>query len=155
MMRVLVMVLAGTPAIADPLFEDRSAGLPDHVYDGGWEHFVGGGVAVFDCNGDALPDIFAAGGENPAKMMVNEGNMTFNATPIEEMTGVTGAYPLDVNGDGFMDLFVMRVGQNRLMLGDGACAFAQGSLLPPSDDWTTAFSAWWDADDHLVMAVGN
>ncbi|PJI91401.1 VCBS repeat protein [Yoonia maricola] len=155
MIRILAALLAASPAIADPLFKDRSDGLPEHIYDGGWEHFVGGGIAVFDCNGDDLPDLFAAGGANPAKLMVNEGDFRFNAAPLDDITGVTGAYPLDINGDGAMDLFVMRVGQNQLMMGDGTCGFAEGSFLPPSDDWTTAFSAWWDADDILTMAVGN
>ena len=44
-------------AHADPLFQDISAGLPDHHYTGGWEHFVGGGVSAFDCSGDGLPDL--------------------------------------------------------------------------------------------------
>ncbi len=154
MMRPVAILLAASPAVADPLFEDRSAGLPEHIYGGGWEHFVGGGVAVFDCNGDDLPDMFAAGGENPAGLMVNQGNFQFAAAPFAPMIGITGAYPLDINADGFMDLFVMRVGQNRLMMGGENCRFAEGSLLSPADDWTTAFSAWWD-DDGLKMAVGN
>ncbi|MEM8536715.1 MAG: CRTAC1 family protein [Pseudomonadota bacterium] len=149
------LMLAGAPAVAQPAFEDRSAGLPMHVYGGGWEHFVGGGVAVFDCNGDTLPDMFAAGGENPAKLFRNTGDFTFADAAVVEMTGVTGAYPLEINGDGNMDLFVMRVGRNRLLMGDGACGFSEGDPLPPSDRWTTAFSAWWDANDRLVMAVGN
>jgi hypothetical protein len=155
MIRIVALALAATPLCADPLFEDRSAGLPDHNYGGGWEHFVGGGVAVFDCNGDARPDIFAAGGANPAKLMVNEGDFQFGNTPIEEMVGVTGAYPIDIDGNGEMDLFVMRVGQNQLMMGDGNCQFVRGDTLPAHDDWTTAFSAWWDTDSSLVMAVGN
>lgn len=155
MIRALPALLLASVASAQPLFEDRSNGLPRHVYDGGWEHFVGGGVAVFDCNGDSLPDIFAAGGENPAGLFVNQGGFRFEAGDIAELTGVTGAYPLDINTDGFMDLFVMRVGQNALQMGGPDCRFSQGSLLPPVDDWTTAFSAWWDLEDRLVMAVGN
>ena len=154
MIRTLFCVFAVVPASADPLFEDRSAGLPAHIYGGGWEHFVGGGVAVFDCNGDTLPDIFAAGGENPAVMLRNEGDFQFAVGDISKMTGVTGAYPLDVDTDGSMDLFVMRVGQNQLLMGRGDCTFDLDEELPVNDGWTTAFTAWWDADD-LVMAVGN
>ena len=155
MIRLLASLVAATSAAADPAFEDRSDGLPEHIYGGGWEHFVGGGVAVFDCNGDALPDLFAAGGANPAQLMVNEGDFQFRAAPLDDITKVTGAYPLDMNADGLMDLFVMRVGQNQLLMGAGDCRFDPDPKLPERDDWTTAFSAWWDTDDNLVMAVGN
>lgn len=155
MIRFLCVAVAAAPAMADPLFEDRSGSLPEHIYGGGWEHFVGGGVAVFDCNGDTFPDLFAAGGSNPAKLLVNEGDFKFRDVPLPEMTGVTGAYPLDINADGFMDLFVMRVGQNKVLMGDGQCMFSDGRSLPAADDWTTAFTAWWHTNDQLVMAVGN
>ena len=154
MIRLAFCIVAAMPATADPLFEDRSDGLPEHIYDGGWEHFVGGGVAVFDCNGDTQPDIFAAGGANPAVLLKNAGDFQFEAEPIASMTAVTGAYPLDLNADGYMDLFVMRVGQNQLLMGRGDCRFELGDTLPTNDRWTTAFTAWWN-DDAPVMAVGN
>ncbi|WP_108814785.1 CRTAC1 family protein [Loktanella sp. Alg231-35] len=155
MIRLAVTLMLASPACADPLFEDRSNGLPAHTYDGGWAHFVGGGVAVFDCNGDTLPDIYAAGGANPAQMMQNMGDFRFEAVAATPLTGVTGAYPLDLNGDGNMDLLVMRVGQNQLLMGRGDCTFDRSSTLPAIDDWTTAFSAWWEDDDTPVMAIGN
>ncbi len=151
------MMLASS-ASAEPTFQNRSNGLPPHIYDGGWEHFVGGGVAVFDCNSDSLPDIFAAGGENPAALFWNEGDFRFSQHPIQEITSVTGAYPLDIDGDSLMDLFVMRVGPNKVLRGDGNCRFTdttEGWFIPTSDDWTTAFTAWWDTDGQPVMAVGN
>lgn len=154
MIRTLPALFLASSVTAEPLFENRSDGLPTHVYDGGWEHFVGGGVAVFDCNGDDLPDIFAAGGENPAQLFINQGDFSFVPAAFPAITGVTGAYPLDINDDGDLDLFVMRVGQNQLQMGTGDCRFARGSELPQRDDWTTAYTAWWQ-DDALVMAVGN
>jgi hypothetical protein len=155
MIRLAVTLLLAAPAGADPLFENRSTGLPEHTYGGGWEHFVGGGVAVFDCNGDALPDIYAAGGATPAQMMRNMGDFRFEAVAVPPLTDVTGAYPLDLNGDGDLDLFVMRVGQNQMLMGRGDCTFDAGSVLPPADDWTTAFSAWWEDEGSPVMAIGN
>ena len=149
------LALIGQSVMADPMFQDRSDSIPEHIYAGGWEHFVGGGVAIFDCNGDSLPDLFAAGGENPAMLLRNDGEFAF--APIEGLglTAVTGAYPLDANGDGFDDLFILRVGQNALRLGDGNCGFAQEVLLPPNDSWSTAFTAWWEGDTWPVLAVGN
>ncbi|MEM7720357.1 MAG: hypothetical protein AAF222_14255, partial [Pseudomonadota bacterium] len=50
-------------AAAETTFVDAAGALPrEHVYRGDWEHFVGGGLAVFDCNGDQRPDLFVAGG---------------------------------------------------------------------------------------------
>ena len=34
-----------------------------HVYGGGWAHFVGSGVAVFDCDSNGYPDYFDAKGK--------------------------------------------------------------------------------------------
>ena len=158
MIRFLPALLIASASSAQPLFEDRSAVLPEHIYGGGWEHFVGGGVAVFDCNGDALPDIFAAGGANPAALFVNQGEFRFTPNPIPEMTGVTGAYPLDLDADGADDLFVMRVGENKVLRGAGDCQFSDVTgtwLADAGDHWTTAFSAWWEDDGKPVLAVGN
>lgn len=158
MIRTLPILLLATAAGADPLFEDHSSALPDHIYAGGWEHFVGGGVAVFDCNGDMQPEIFAAGGTNPALLLRNDGGFAFTPVDIPSLTGVTGAYPLDINGDGHLDLFVMRVGPNVVLAGDGACGFADVITawgVPAGDAWTTAFTAWWEDDGKPIMAVGN
>ncbi|MFQ1699926.1 CRTAC1 family protein [Loktanella agnita] len=158
MIRALSAMLLASSANAQPIFENHSDALPPHEYTGGWEHFVGGGVAVLDCNGDALPDIFAAGGDSPAALFRNDGSFKFTSQAIPQMAGVTGAYPLDINADGLIDLFVMRVGANRVLRGNGACLFidvTEAWLPPGNDQWTTAFTAWWEDDSRPVMAVGN
>jgi hypothetical protein len=158
MKRLLALLLIAGPAQADPLFEDRSDALPPHVYAGGWEHFVGGGVAVFDCNGDTLPDLFAAGGANPPALFINTGNFGFDPAPLPALTETNGAYPLDLDGDGLMDLFVLRVGPNTVLRGHGDCTFTDATAewgVPAQDKWSTAFSAWWQDDGRPVMAVGN
>ena len=77
MIRALPVLLLASASHAQPLFEDRSDDLPEHIYGGGWEHFVGGGVAVFDCNGDDLPDIFAAGGGGQGPGVGKKGGLWF------------------------------------------------------------------------------
>ena len=148
-----------TPAHAEPQFQDLSTNLPKHIYDGGWEHFVGGGLAVFDCNGDSLPDVFAAGGENPALMLRNDGDFRFGTVDFPTLTGVVGAYPIDLDADGLMDLFVLRAGQNRVLKGASDCTFQDATAeigIPPNDKWSTAFTAWWEAgDERPTLAIGN
>ncbi len=159
MIRALPFLLLATSAVADPAFENHSDALTEHAYVGGWEHFVGGGVAVFDCNGDALPDFFAAGGDNPASLFVNDGDFTFHDGTLPEMLHTTGAYPLDIDADGWMDLFVLRAGPNIALKGGPDCSFtdatAEWGIPDGGDAWSTAFTAWWEGNERPVMAVGN
>lgn len=152
------------PALAQPAFVNDSAGMPSsHIYSGGWEHFVGGGVAVFDCNADSKPDLFAAGGEATASLFINTsdaGNkIEFKQGILPDLTGVTGAYPLDIDSDGSVDLAVLRVGENVLLRGLGACRFEVANdlfAMPTRDAWTAAFAATWVKDDVLpTLAFGN
>ena len=125
--------------------------VPNHVYDGGWEHFVGGGVAVFDCNGDSKPDLVAAGGTNLPILLRNTsrvaGEVSFvAATPKNlDLKGTTGVYPIDANNDGLLDLMVLRVGSDKLLHGAGDCTFSPAPL-EIGDHWSTAFSATWEAN---------
>ena len=150
------LLLSASPAAADPLFEPVA--VPEHVYAGGWEHFVGGGLAVLDCDGDALPDLVAAGGTNPMTLLRNRGGMTFDRGTFPAIVGATGAYALDIDGDGPLDLVILRVGPNLTLRGDGACGFAVHDFGIPNggDAWTTAFSATWEPGaDRPTLAYGN
>jgi hypothetical protein len=166
MTRCAALALAlAAPAAADPAFVDRSAALPERVvYSGDWEHFVGGGVAVFDCNGDARPDMLAAGGTTPARLFVNEtpapgAAFAFRDGGLAEITGATGAYPLDVDGDGNLDLTILRVGPDLLLKGDGTCGFRDATAewgLVTGDRWTTAFTATWERGrDRPTLVFGH
>ena len=163
-----LLLFPATPAAAiDPprfVNEAASAGI-DHPYTGGWEHYVGGGVAVFDCSGDGWPDLYLAGGTTPATLYRNVGTRggPLAFAPVEDtplaLTGVTGAYPLDIDGDGVQDLAVLRVGPNALYRGLGGCRFELANEawgFEPGDAWSTAFSAVWEAGQRRpTLAVGN
>ena len=154
----IAFILLPGLAAAQPAFEPRP--MPDHAYSGGWEYFVGGGVAAFDCSGDGLPELYVAGGESPAQLMQNGGDFVFTADTPDALalTGVTGAYPLDINSDGLLDLAILRVGENFLMRGLGGCEFEifEGLGFESGDRWTTAFSATWEAGAILpTLAFGN
>ncbi|MEM6616406.1 MAG: CRTAC1 family protein [Pseudomonadota bacterium] len=161
-----LLLAASIVNAAEIQFEPRLSALPeDHVYDGGWEHFVGGGVAAFDCNDDDLPDLAMAGGENSARVYINESeigaDIRFKTGPVlSENKSVTGLYPLDIDSDGILDLAVLRVGPNSLMRGLGGCQFEDESVdwdfATSKLRWSTAFSATWEGDNAFpTLAIGN
>jgi hypothetical protein len=155
----LPLCLAALPCLADmPAFEDVSHKIPQHHYAGGWEYFVGGGVAAFDCSDNGLPDLFLAGGAGPSLLLRNKGDMEYSPEDVP-LTGVTGAYPLDIDGDGVLDLFVLRVGPNIVLRGLGDCVFEDATEalgIEAGQGWSTAFSAWWDQGaDRPTLFVGN
>ncbi|HEX6287202.1 MAG TPA: CRTAC1 family protein, partial [Acidimicrobiia bacterium] len=156
----------GGEALEPPLFVEVGdiAGIV-HRYDGEFEYFVGGGVATFDCNSDRLPDLYLAGGSRPAALYVNEtvpkGDLSFVSQPGSEtdLVGVTGAYPIDIDSDGHMDLVVLRRGENVVLRGTGRCQFERANEtwnIQGGDEWTVAFSAFWESGEELpTLAFGN
>ncbi|WP_170414714.1 CRTAC1 family protein [Ruegeria arenilitoris] len=158
-----IFATLGTVANADTVIPQfTNVDVPKHVYDGGWEHFVGGGVAVFDCNGDSLPELFLAGGSNRSQLFINTSKeqIAFQAKTPEDLSlaGVTGAYPLDVDSDGIVDLAILRVGPDLLLRGDTDCQFSPFTELgfQSEDHWTTGFSATWESGQTLpTLAFGT
>lgn len=166
---LLALAAASQPALAEgpvvPRFieETETSGLAS-VYDGEWDYMVGGGVAAFDCSGDGLPELFLAAGAAPSALFLNR-SATAGALKFEkvvagvEVDGATGAYPLDVDGDGIIDLAILRVGENRLMRGLGDCRFERANEawgFDGGDAWHTAFAATWEKGaDWPTLAVGS
>lgn len=152
---------SNVPKLVD---ETAAAGI-DHVYDGEFEFFVGGGVATFDCNDDGRPEMFFAGGANRSSLYVNRsatgGALSFEAkpSPVTDLEFVTGAYPLDVDNDEVTDLVVLRRGGNAILRGLGNCGFADATKdlgIDAGKAWTTAFSATWESNTELpTLAFGN
>ncbi|HEV8282004.1 MAG TPA: CRTAC1 family protein [Candidatus Limnocylindrales bacterium] len=157
---------APTVALPPPRFIDEAgtAGV-DHGYDGDFDFYVGGGVAAFDCDDDQKPDLFFAGGSEPAALFRNRsatgGALAFEriAGPTTDLTSVTGAYPLDIDGDRHTDLAVLRLGENVLLRGLGDCRFERANELldvEGGNGWTTAFSATWEGAASLpTLAFGD
>jgi hypothetical protein len=121
-------------------------------------------MAVFDCDQDHMPDMFAAGGANKATLLRNvstrSGDIRFveNTPPELSLDRIIGAYPLDINSDGFMDLAILRVGENKLLMGGVDCRFTPHSELLEKYEqgWSTAFSATWEEGNVLpTLAFGN
>jgi hypothetical protein len=153
-------------ALGPPHFVDEtSASGVDHTYAGDFPYSVGGGVAVMDCDGDGRPDLYVAGGSGPAVLYRNQstvgGALRFAQVPdpATDLTAVIGAYPLDVDGDGTVDLMVLRNGENVALRGLGDCRFERANEtwgLAGGAAITTAFSATWEGQARLpTLAFGN
>jgi hypothetical protein len=161
---LIIAILSAHTAAAQPSFVNQASNMPAPViYAGEWEHFVGGGVAIFDCNADARPDLFVAGGTNPAVLLRNTsepgGAIAFADAGLGGITGVTGAYPLDFDGDGVLDLAVLRVGPDVFLKGGPDCTFHDASAdwgLVTPDSWSTAFAATWEKGQSWpTLAIGH
>ncbi|MDQ5840869.1 MAG: CRTAC1 family protein [Chloroflexota bacterium] len=155
-----------TSAMGAPHFVEEAAGAGiDHVYGGEFTFAIGGGVAVFDCDGDGRPELYLAGGSNSAALYRNEspvgGALHFSRIhdSAVDLGDVFGAYPLDVDGDGEVDLAVLRGGENVILRGLGGCRFERANEAWTFDGghaMTTAFSAAWEGSARLpTIALGN
>jgi hypothetical protein len=99
--------------------------------------YNGGGVAIGDINNDGLQDVYFSGNQVPNKLFLNKGNMEFE--DITEIAGVAGASDwntgvtmADVNGDGYLDIYVCAVvgihgfkGKNELFINNGDLTFIE------------------------------
>lgn len=75
--------------------------------------FNGGGVAVLDVNNDGLQDLFFTSRLQACKLYLNKGNLQFEdiseAAGLTKFIGIkTGVSLVDINADGWMDIYVCR-----------------------------------------------
>jgi len=90
--------------------DNDKPGIIDYLY-----YYNGGGVAIGDINNDGLPDIFFTSNQKGGnKLYLNKGNYQFE--DITAKAGVagtadwsTGVTMVDVNNDGYLDIYVCAV----------------------------------------------
>ncbi|RLD22431.1 MAG: RNA-binding protein, partial [Bacteroidetes bacterium] len=120
--------------------------------------YNGGGVAVGDINNDGLEDIYFSSNQSTGRLYLNNGRMNF--TDITESSGVastvwgTGVSMVDINADGFLDLYVCVAGsttggqrRNLLFINNGDLTFTErASAYGLADTSYTTQAAFFDYD---------
>ncbi|MEN8203109.1 MAG: VCBS repeat-containing protein [Bacteroidota bacterium] len=132
--------------------------------------FNGAGVAAGDINNDKLVDLFFTGNFVGNRLYLNKGNFRFE--DITEKAGISaaeswsnGVVMADVNGDGFLDIYVanstdrrQRFRKNFLFLNNGDLTFTeQAEAYGIADNAYTTHSTFldYDKDGDLDLFVLN
>ena len=149
---------------ANTLPEDSSFNILNYLY-----YYNGAGVAVGDVDNDGLPDLYFSSNLGPNALYLNKGNYRLeDATrragvpgPPGWKTGVTMA---DVNGDGYVDIYVSAVsyltmhGHNVLYINN-----RDGTFSDRTDEYGLSFAGYstqaaffdYDGDGDLDMYLLN
>ena len=121
--------------------------------------YNGGGVALGDINNDGLIDVYLTANMLPNKLYLNKGNFQFE--DITQKAGVggtkawsTGVSMADVNGDGYLDIYVCNSGdikgdnkQNELFINNGNQTFVdRAEEYGVADKGYTTHAAFFDYD---------
>ncbi|KAA3620910.1 MAG: CRTAC1 family protein [Flavobacterium sp.] len=132
--------------------------------------YNGGGVAIGDINNDGLADIYMTANMGKNKLFLNQGDFKFK--DISESAGVEGHKPwstgvtmVDVNNDGFLDIYVSNAGNmegdnhdNDLYINNGDLTFTEKAKefnLATSGFTTHATFFDYDKDGDLDAYILN
>ncbi|MFA0961013.1 VCBS repeat-containing protein [Roseivirga sp. BDSF3-8] len=94
--------------------------------------YNGGGVAAGDLNNDGLPDLYFTSNLHENKLYLNKGNFTFeDITEQTQMAGkrgwTTGVTMVDINADGWLDIYVSQLGDYQNIQGKNQLYINQGT----------------------------
>ena len=130
--------------------------------------YMGAGVALGDINNDGLTDVFMTGNMTPNKLYLNKGDMTFadiskEAAMEGDMRWYTGVTMVDINEDGWLDIYVSVSGlkgntNNQLFVNNGDLTFTEmASAYGLADAGNSIQSAFFDYDNDgdLDVFVAN
>jgi len=175
-----VITFSCKPKKQDTLFQlldDTGIKFVNEVIDGKKENsflfrnfYNGGGVAIGDINNDGLPDVFLTSNMGNNKLFLNKGNFKFediskSAGIIEDDKWNTGVVFADVNGDGWLDIYVCSSGhmptgnrKNKLYINNHNNTFTESAAKYGLDisAYTTQVSFFdYDGDGDLDCFMIN
>lgn len=121
--------------------------------------YNGGGVAIGDLNNDGLSDVFFTANMGANKVYLNKGNWVFEDVSVaagfrDKKKWSTGVSMVDVNQDGFLDIYVCYAGnqqgvdtENELWINDGKMHFTeQAKQYGLNDAGFTTHAVFFDYD---------
>ena len=147
------------------LNENDKFNLVEYLY-----FYNGGGVTTGDINNDGLIDIYISSNQGLNKLYLNKGGFVFE--DISKTAGVqskgewkTGVSMVDINGDGFLDIYQTRLGgyknisgKNELYINNGDLTFSERGIEYGLDfEGFSTHAAFfdYDSDGDLDMYLLN
>ncbi|MFZ5972711.1 MAG: VCBS repeat-containing protein [Bacteroidota bacterium] len=132
--------------------------------------YNGGGVGLGDVNNDGLIDVYLTANQAPNRLFLNKGKFKFE--DITQTAGVagtrawsTGVAMVDVNGDGWLDIYVCNSGdvagddkENELFINNGDNTFSERAAeygLADKGFTTHAVFFDYDRDGDLDVYILN
>lgn len=143
--------------------ESDSLNILDYLY-----FYNGAGLASADFNNDGLEDLYFVSNQESNKLYLNKGDLKFD--DITDKAGVrgendwkTGVTIVDINGDGFQDIYLSVVsgyrnfkGKNQLYINNGNLTFTESAAEYGIDfaGLSTQASFFdYDKDDDLDLFI--
>ena len=122
--------------------------------------YNGAGVGIGDINNDGLADVFFTANQGANKLFLNKGNFTFEdisakAGFIDKKQWSTGVTMVDINHDGWLDIYVCNAGnmmepalrKNQLFINNHDLTFTQSAAAYGLDnDGYTTHASFFDYD---------